>query len=46
MSPATLSSACLTNQDTMPGLAPQQDTAVVLPGLRLRLAAMVASRRA
>src|SRR5450759_6507 len=29
MSPATLSSACLTNQDTMPGLAPQQDTAVV-----------------
>ena len=43
---ATLSSACLTNQDTMPGLAPQQDTAVVLPGLRARLAFMVASRSA
>ena len=45
-SPATLISACLTNQDTMPGLAPQQDTAVVLPGLRARLAARVFSRRA
>src|ERR1700681_2431429 len=25
-SPATLSSACLTNHDTIPGLAPQQET--------------------
>ena len=41
-----LTSACLTNQDTMPGLAPQQDTAVVPPGLRLRLAASVVSRSA
>src|SRR5215475_5212865 len=32
MSPAMLSSACLTNQETMPGLAPQQDTAVGPPG--------------
>ena len=29
-----LSSACLTNHDTMPGLAPQMETAVVPPGLR------------
>ena len=43
---ATLSSACLTNHDTMPGLAPQQDTAVVLPAGRLRLAASVISRSA
>ena len=35
-SPATLNSACLTNQDTMPGLAPQQETAVVPPGLVAR----------
>ena len=27
------SSACLTNHDTMPGLAPQEETAVVPPGL-------------
>ena len=30
---ATLTSACLTNHDTMPGLAPQQEMAVVPPGL-------------
>ncbi len=41
-----LTSACLTNHDTMPGLAPQQLTAVVLPVLRLRLAAIVFSRSA
>ena len=29
---ARLTSACLTNHDTMPGLAPQQETAVVPPG--------------
>ncbi len=46
MSSAMLTSACLTNHDTMPGLAPQHDTAVVLPGFRLRLAAMVISRKA
>ena len=46
VSRAMSSSACLTNQDTMPGLAPQHDTAVVPPGLRARLAAMVASRKA
>src|SRR5207253_11208888 len=38
-------SACLTNQDTMPGLAPQVDTAVVPPGL-LCLAGSSVSRRA
>ncbi len=37
MSDATLSSACLTKNDTMPGLAPQHDTAVVEPGLRALL---------
>ena len=36
VSRATSSSACLTNQDTMPGLAPQQFTAVTPPGRRRR----------
>src|ERR1700761_972566 len=45
-SAATLSSACLTKNDTMPGLAPQQDTAVVEPLGRARLAANVVSRSA
>ena len=36
VSRATSSSACLTNHDTMPGLAPQQLTAVTPPGRRLR----------
>jgi hypothetical protein len=36
MSRATSRSACLTNHDTMPGLAPQHDTAVDPPGLRRR----------
>ena len=45
-----LSSACLTNQDTMPGLAPQQETAVDPPGLRARVedasrAGVVGARR-
>ena len=39
------SSACLTNHDTMPGLAPQHDTAVMPPGLRRR-AASIDSRSA
>src|ERR1700724_4444992 len=38
VSRAISSSACLTNQDTIPGLAPQVETAVVPPGF-LRLAA-------
>jgi hypothetical protein len=42
---ATLSSACLTNHDTMPGLAPQQDTAVVRRA-GLALAASSVSRSA
>ena len=29
---ARLTSACLTNHDTMPGFAPQQEIAVVPPG--------------
>src|SRR5207247_2071490 len=33
LSRAISSSACLTNQDTMPGLAPQVETAVGPPGL-------------
>ena len=33
---ATSSSACFTIQDTMPGLAPQQLTAVTPPGRRRR----------
>ncbi len=45
VSRAMSSSACLTNQDTMPGLAPQVDTAVVPPGL-LCLAASSVSRSA
>src|SRR5436305_1500699 len=45
VSRAMSSSACLTNHDTMPGLAPQDDTAVVPPGL-LRLAACSVSRSA
>src|SRR6185437_3638762 len=45
-SAATLSSACLTKKETMPGLAPQQETAVVEPAGRAFLAASVASRRA
>ncbi len=36
VSRATSSSACLTIQDTMPGLAPQQLTAVTPPGRRRR----------
>ena len=40
-----LSSACLTNHDTMPGLAPQQDTAVG-PPRTLRRAASIVSRSA
>ncbi len=46
MSDATSSSACLTMNETMPGLAPQQETAVVEPGLRAFLAASVVSRSA
>src|SRR5258708_1096447 len=42
---AMSSSACLTNQDTMPGLAPQVETAVVPPGL-LCLAASRGSAQA
>ena len=42
---ATLSSACLTNQDTMPGLAPQVLTAVGPPG-RLRRRSISDSRKA
>ena len=42
---AMLSSACLTNHDTMPGLAPQVDTAVGPPGFA-RLAARMVSRSA
>src|SRR6476620_8394101 len=45
-SDATSSSACLTKKETMPGLAPQQETAVVEPGRRAFLAASVVSRRA
>src|SRR6202012_2103894 len=45
-SAATLSSACLTKKETMPGLAPQQETAVVEPFGRALLAASVTSRRA
>src|SRR4029453_7847305 len=44
-SAATLSSACLTKNETMPGLAPQQETAVVEPAGRALLAALVAPRR-
>ena len=44
-SAARLTSACLTNQDTMPGLAPQQETAVVPPGF-LRRSASTVSRSA
>jgi hypothetical protein len=45
VSRAMSSSACLTNHDTMPGLAPQVETAVVPPGL-LRFAASSVSRSA
>src|SRR5690349_1862916 len=45
-SDATLSNACLTKKETMPGLAPQQETAVVEPLGRAFLAASVTSRRA
>src|SRR3569623_628274 len=45
-SAATLSSACLTKKEPMPGLAPQQETAVVDPAGRAFLAASGASRRA
>jgi hypothetical protein len=38
---AMSSSACLTSHDTMPGLAPQHDTAVMPPGLRRRAASTV-----
>jgi len=33
--PAIFKSACFTNQFTMPGLAPQQETAVTPPGFFL-----------
>ena len=39
------SSACFTNQDTMPGLAPQQETAVEPPGDR-RFSVRTVSRSA
>ena len=39
-------SACLAKKETMPGLAPQQETAVVEPGRRAFLAASVVSRSA
>src|SRR3978361_594808 len=45
VSRAISSSACLTNHDTMPGLAPQVETAVVPPG-DLCLAVSSASRSA
>ena len=45
VSRAMSSSACLTNHDTMPGLAPQVDTAVGPPGL-LCFAASSVSRSA
>src|SRR5258705_6709189 len=45
-SAATLSSACLTKKETMPGLAPQQETAVVDPAGVAFLAAIVPSLRA
>ena len=44
-SAARLTSACLTNQETMPGLAPQQETAVDPPGF-LRRSASTVSRSA
>ena len=44
-SAARLTSACLTNQETMPGLAPQQETAVVRRDCARRSASTV-SRRA
>ena len=46
MSAATFSRAFLASQEAMPGLAPQQETAVVEPGARARLAASVISRSA
>src|SRR4029079_1316879 len=42
-SAATLSNACLTKKETMPGLAPQHETAVVEPRVRGFLAAHGAS---
>ncbi len=42
---ATSSSACLTNHDTMPGLAPQHDTAVGPPGAARRAARMFLAQR-
>src|ERR1700742_5353776 len=45
-SAATSSSACFTMKETMPGLAPQQETAVVEPGLPALLAASGVSRSA
>ena len=42
---ARLTSAFFTNQETMPGLAPQQDTAVVPPGF-FRFSSRMVSRRA
>ena len=45
ISEAILTSACFTNHETMPGFAPQQETAVVPPGFR-RLAASTVSRSA
>ncbi|GJE35563.1 hypothetical protein LDDCCGHA_5782 [Methylobacterium oxalidis] len=40
VSAAMLRSACLTNHETMPGLAPQQETAVGPPGLASRASRM------
>src|SRR3954453_13924526 len=45
-SAATLTSACVAKNETTPGLAPQQGTAVVEPAGRAFLAASVTSRRA
>src|ERR1700722_5448176 len=42
---ARLTSPCLTNQETIPGLAPQQETAVEPPGF-LRRSASTVSRKA
>src|SRR3569833_681651 len=43
---AMLSSACLAKKETFFGLAPQQDTAGIEPGLRARFAARGISRKA
>jgi len=46
ISAARLVSARFTSEETMPGLAPQQETAVGVPAGRARLAANVISRSA